>query len=208
MRNFLALIGWNPGGEQELFSDEDLISNFTLEKIQKSGGAFNEEKLQWMNKAYLTKLPLSEQIAYVQAALPERDADIVCRLTPVMLERLHTQTEIKASIANGEYDWAFIDISYDTELLKWKNDTSVDDTLPRLTKVQGLLANADFSSPDTIKSAIWDYASEVGRGEVLWPLRVALSGRERSPDPFTCAYVLGQVETLKRIQSACDKIPG
>jgi len=208
MRNFLALIGWNPGGEQELFSDAELVSNFTLEKIQKSGGAFNEEKLQWMNKEYLAILTPAEQVTYVQAALPDHDLETVAKLAPVMLERLHTQTEIKATVADGEYDWAFGQTSYDTSLLKWKNDDSAADSLPRLQHAHELLATADFSSPDTIKSAVWDYASEVGRGEVLWPLRVALSGRERSPDPFTCAHVLGQVETLKRIQSACDKISG
>jgi len=208
MRNFLALIGWNPGGEQELFDDAELVSSFTLDKIQKSGGAFNEEKLQWMNKEYLAKLTPAEQVTYVQTALPDHNADTVAKLAPVMLERLHTQTEIKATVAEGEYDWAFGDITYETELIKWKNDPAATDATPRLKQVHKLLSSADFTSPDTIKSAIWDYASEAGRGEVLWPLRVALSGKERSPDPFTCAYVLGQVETLKRIQSACDKISG
>ena len=208
IRNFLALIGWNPGGEQELFDDAELVSSFTLDKIQKSGGAFNEEKLQWMNKEYLAKFTPAEQVTYVQTALPDHNADTVAKLAPVMLERLHTQTEIKATVAEGEYDWAFGDITYETELIKWKNDPAATDATPRLKQVHKLLSSADFTSPDTIKSAIWDYASEAGRGEVLWPLRVALSGKERSPDPFTCAYVLGQVETLKRIQSACDKISG
>jgi|AntRauTorckE6833_2_1112554.scaffolds.fasta_scaffold08044_2 glutamyl-tRNA synthetase len=206
MRNFLALIGWNPGGDRELFNESELISAFSLDKIQKSGGAFNEEKLQWMNKEYLAKLSESEQITYVQTALPDYDQDTVAKLAQVMLERLHNQTEIRSTVASGEYDWAFSDISYNTELLKWKNDASTTDVVPRLKQAQQLLTTADFTSADTIKSALWDYASEIGRGEVLWPLRVALSGRERSPDPFTCAYVLGQVETLKRIESACDKI--
>jgi len=208
MCNFLALIGWNPGGEQELFSDEELINNFSLEKIQKSGGAFNEEKLKWMNREYLIKLPTAEQVAYVQAALPDCDEETVAKLTPVMLERLHTQIEIKAAVASGEYDWAFNQIEYQTGLLQWKNDTDVTDASPRLRHVFELFQKADFTSPETIKSTIWDYAGEVGRGEVLWPLRVALSGRERSPDPFTCAYVLGQGKTLERIQKACDKITG
>jgi len=69
-----------------------------------------------------------------------------------------------------------------------------------------LLTEADFSSPETIKSAIWDYAEEVGRGELLWPLRTALSGNKQSPDPFTLAFVLQREETLSRLQLACDKI--
>lgn len=206
MRNFLALIGWNPGGEQELFTDTELVARFSLDKIQKSGGAFNEEKLKWMNKEYLAKLSPTEQITYVQTALPDHNPDTIAKLTPVLLERLHTKTEIKAVIASGEYDWVFTKPSFDPQLLKWKNDTSTTQALPRLQHVQELLTTADFSSPESIKSALWDYAGEVGKGEVLWPLRVALSARERSPDPFTCAYILGQATTLKRIQSACDKI--
>ena len=206
MRNFLALIGWNPGGDQELFDDQALIEAFTLDKIQKSGGAFNEEKLKWMNKEYLQELPLEAQTAYVQSALPEHDSAILTRLTSVILERTHTLQEIKEAAVAGEYDWAFNDISYDTDILKWKNDNTTKAALPRLQQALELLTAADFSSVETIKAALWPYAESVGKGELLWPLRVALSGRPQSPDPFTCAHVLGQRETLARIALACDKI--
>jgi len=206
MRNFLALIGWNPGGDVELLSDDALLQAFTLDKIQRSGGAFNEEKLRWMNKEYLHQLPAADQVTYVQAALPDRDQATVAKLASVVLERLHNQVEIKEADAAGEYDWAFGDISYETALLKWKNDDTIAAALPRLIEVRQLLDQADFATPDTIKSALWDYAEQTGKGEVLWPLRVALSGRDKSPDPFTCAHILGQAETLKRIQKACDKI--
>jgi hypothetical protein len=69
-----------------------------------------------------------------------------------------------------------------------------------------LLQNADFSSPEKIKEALWGYAEEAGRGELLWPLRVSLTGRERSPDPFISAYIIGKDESLARIKRACDKI--
>ncbi len=206
MRNFLALIGWNPGGEQELFDDSALVAAFTLEKIQKSGGAFNEEKLQWMNKEYLAQLSADEQVVYVTSALPELDAAVLAKLAPTILERIHNQTEIKTAAQDGEYAWAFADIEYDPALLKWKHDESASDAAPRLQKALELLSEADFSAPESIKSALWDYAEEVGKGEVLWPLRVALSGRERSPDPFTCAYVLGQETTLARVQAAIEKL--
>jgi len=206
MRNFLALIGWNPGGDQELFDDQALVAAFSLDKIQRSGGAFNETKLQWMNREYLTQLPPAQQSTYVQTALPDHHPDTVAKLASVLLERLHTQSEIRSTIASGEYNWAFAPISYDTELLKWKNDTTVAQALPRLQHVLTLLPTTDFASPETIKAAVWPYAEEVGKGEVLWPLRVALSGRPQSPDPFTCAHILGQAETIKRVQTACDKI--
>ncbi len=159
-----------------------------------------------MNKEYLGQLSPDDQVNYVIAALPDYDVSKLTKLTPTILERVHNQTEIKESDAAGEYAWAFSDVVYETSILKWKNDANVSAVLPRLTKAAALLSGADFTSTNTIKTAIWDYAEEIGRGEILWPLRVSLSGRERSPDPFTCAYVLGKEETLARILVACDKI--
>jgi glutamyl/glutaminyl-tRNA synthetase len=91
-------------------------------------------------------------------------------------------------------------------LLKWKNDPDLIATLPRLKKTHELLSTADFTTPETVKNALTDYAEEVGRGEVFWPLRVALSGKKQSPDPFTLAAILGQEETLARLTAAYGKI--
>lgn len=207
MRNFLALIGWNPGGDRELFLDtQELIDVFSLEKIQKSGGAFNEDKLKWMNKEFLGELPEAERITYVSETLTGVPADIIEKLTPVVLERTHTKTEIREALEAGEYDWVLKAPEYAPELLKWKNDDSHTDALPRLKKAESLLREADFSTQDTIKAAVWPYAEEVGRGEVLWPTRVALSGKERSPDPFTLAHILGKEETLNRLQTAINQL--
>lgn len=207
MRNFLALIGWNPGGEQELFVGDELAKAFSLERIQKSGGAFNEDKLKWMNKEYIAKLSQEERVGYFIDGLPEETKNLpqysterARKLAPTALERVHNQVEIKEAAEAGEYTWAFAVPEVLKELLKWKNDDSYEQVLPRLEKARELLQGADFSSPDTIKEALWSYAEEVGKGEVLWPLRVALTGRERSPDPFTCAYILGQDEVISRIE--------
>lgn len=215
MSNFLALIGWNPGGEQELFSREELIELFSLEKIQKSGGAFNEEKLKWMNHKYLnpTEGDAGERLEYVKSALPEKifalgqySDERLEKLLPVVLERVHNKIEITEAAEAGEYDWAFATPDYESSILQWKNDPSVTDALPRLQKASELLKTADFASVDSIKVAVWPYAEEVGKGELLWPLRVGLSGSKQSPDPFTLAFILGQAETIARIQIACDKI--
>jgi glutamyl-tRNA synthetase len=209
MCNFLALIGWNPGGEQELFPGDELVEKFSLERIQKSGGAFNEEKLKWMNKEYLARLTEPERQQYFIDALPDHTKALpqysnerANKLTDTALERVHNQVEIREAARAGEYDWAFTTPAVPKELLKWKNDDSWEQSLPRLQKVAELLQNADFSSSEGVKAAVWPYAEEAGRGEVLWPLRVTLTGRERSPDPFTCAWVLGPEETLARIKTA------
>ncbi len=213
MVNFLALIGWNPGTEQEVFGETELIETFTLEKIQRSGGAFNEEKLLWMNKEYLQKLSTEDFAKYVKDALPETITSLplfteqtLLKLAPSIQERVHSKAEITQAAEEGEYSWAFSTPKVDPALVQWKKDESPKDALPRLQKALELLTDADFSTADTIKSAVWDYAEEVGRGELLWPLRVSLTGRERSPDPFTCAFVVGKEEALLRIQSILNSI--
>lgn len=219
MRNFLALIGWNPGGNDEIFpsndTDNTLTDKFSLEKIQRSGGAFNEEKLKWMNKEYLAlqtpefkQTYFSETLPTEIKALPQYTDERAKKLALIALERIHNKVEIIETSEAGEYHWAFAAPEYQTDLLKWKNDDNIEAALPRLQQAEILLTKADFSSPDTIKAALWDYAESVGRGELLWPLRTALSGKERSPDPFTIAYIIGQTETLSRINYACDKIMG
>jgi len=217
MRNFLALVGWNPGGEEEIFpsnkNENVLVEKFSLEKIQKSGGAFNEDKLKWMNREYLRKMDTDFLLEYLTDALPEQTStlpdfskDRLRKLVPVVFERVSNKIDINEAAKQGEYDFAFATPLYQTELLKWKNDSSAKDALPRLKHISQLMAEADFSSPDSIKEAIWRYTEETGKGEVLWPLRVALSGREKSPDPFTIAYIIGNSDTLSRINLACDKI--
>lgn len=213
MVNFLALVGWNPGTEQELFTHDELVEAFSLDSIQKSGAVFNQEKLLWMNREYIHKLTPTQQLSYIAAALPSSvtslpswDETRFARLAPTIIERIHTTQEFATALAEGEYDWLFKTPQYDTELLRWKKDDTPKPAYDRLIRATALLTEADFSSPDTVKTALWEYAETVGRGELLWPLRVALTGLERSPDPFTCAYTLGQSETLARIRVACDKI--
>lgn len=213
MRNFLALIGWNPGTNQELFTKEELIEAFTIDHIQKAGAAFNEEKLLWMNREYLQKLPDEAFSEYVLSALPEEtkklpqfNTETLTRLLPVIKERAHIMREITEAAEAGEYDFAFATPNVPKALLRWKHDEDAESAAPRLLKAKTLLQDADFSSPESIKSALWGYAEEVGKGELLWPLRVALTGKERSPDPFIAAHIIGREETLTRIENACATI--
>jgi len=213
MVNFLALIGWNPGTDQELFTVEELIEQFDLKKIQRSGGAFNQTKLLWMNKQYLTKFSDQEFLDYLTAQpsdiMQSIPTEVLLRAIPTIRERISVRSEfITLPDASTPYEFAYLtnDIQYEKELLRWKNDTTVEQALPRLEKVVTLIPLIDFSSPDTIKTGIWPLTDELGRGEVLWPLRVALSGAAQSPDPFTLAYILGSQETTRRVVAACGKI--
>lgn len=213
MSNYLALIGWNPGTEQELFTKEELIAAFSIDKIQRGGGAFNEEKLLWMNREYLSKLSDSEFLEYVKTSIPDSvkssdlySEELLLRLVPTIRERVHISKEAAEAFEAGEFDFAFFDPEPNPSLIAWKNDPGPEAAIPRLKKALDLLQEAGFESPEAIKASLWSYAEEVGKGELLWPLRVTLTGRERSPDPFTVAFIIGKSHTLKRLQAACDKI--
>jgi glutamyl-tRNA synthetase len=215
MMNFLALTGWNPGTEQELFTKDELIQTFDITKIQRAGALFNEEKLLWVNKQYITKLSDIEKVGYVKnflteetKLLPQFSEERLGRAIATITERISVGKEIQTACEAGEYDFMFEAPTYDTDILQWKNDSSVADAFPRLQHAITLLEMADFTSPEAIKAALWDYAEAVGKGELLWPLRVALSGHKQSPDPFTIAFILGKEETSLRITTACGKING
>ncbi len=213
MINFLALIGWNPGTDKEIFTPTELVEQFSIEKIQKSGGGFNEEKLDWINKQHLLKLSSQEKKEYVSQALKDTklantmdDSDKIERLCPSLLERANHKKDIVTAIEAGEYDYIFTMPSYEASLLLWKNDSSFDQYKDRFNALVELLTTSDFTTPESIKNTVWPLTEELGRGEVLWPMRTALSGREKSIDPFTLAYILGREETLGRIEKACAKI--
>ncbi len=213
MMNFLALTGWNPGTEQEVFSHDELVAAFDITKIQRAGAVFNEEKLLWMNKQHLAALSTIGFVTYLEQHLPTRLTNLpgytsekLSALAPTIRERINTTAEFAEAALVGEYDFAFASPTYNTEILRWKNDNRVAEVLPRLRELINILATADFSSPETIKTALMPYAELIGKGEVLWPMRTALSGRAQSPDPFTIAYIIGQGETLARLATACDKI--
>jgi glutamyl/glutaminyl-tRNA synthetase len=217
MINFLALIGWNPGTEQEIFSVQELISSFDIEKIQVSGGKFNEEKLLWINKQHINQLG-SE---VVQNVIKEKintklntegkasiSDEMVKKLVPIIIERIHSFGDIDTMIAQGELDYVLGEPVFPAEMIYWKGQKDPEATLRRLNKVIELLKSIDENAfkYDIIKDALWEYASAEGRGEVLWPTRVALSGKEKSPDPFILAELLGKEVTLTRLTNAVEKL--
>jgi glutamyl-tRNA synthetase len=106
----------------------------------------------------------------------------------------------------GELDYYFVDPKYDPTLLSWKGN-STDISKKHLQWVKNKISessDAEFETVEKIKSLIFDYATENGRGDVLWPLRVSLSGKEKSPDPFTLIYILGKEVSMKRIERAIE----
>lgn len=212
MMNFLALLGWNPGGEQELFTVEELTEKFEIERVQKSGAQWNEEKLNWMNKEYIKKLSTEEQVAAVTKFMPDRikslpgfSESFVAKLTSIITERLEKWSDLSTMAEAGEFDYYFSTPSYEADKLVWKTETK-ENTIIHLNKAVELVSGVseDSWNKETIKAAVWGYAESVGRGNILWPMRYSLSGKEKSPDPFMLAEILGKTTTTERLTKAIE----
>ncbi|HCM36964.1 MAG TPA: glutamate--tRNA ligase [Candidatus Wildermuthbacteria bacterium] len=205
--NFLALLGWNPGSDREIFSLPELVKEFSLERIQKGGAIFNLKRLDWINGLYIRHMRLEELAALCAPYLPRDDVDSEKQKAIVGLyqERLKKLAEI-AELA----DFFFADtLQYDAELLLWK-DATKEGTQEILEKIRELLNGVGESewTKDNLEKILMPEAEKAGppekpnRGYMLWPMRAALSGKKASPGPFEIAEVLGKEKTLERIQNA------
>jgi glutamyl-tRNA synthetase len=203
MRNFLALVGWNPGTDQEILSDEELINAFDITRVQKSGGAFDEQKLLHVNQEWMRRLADEDFIIAGSLAAPSESRLLAA--VPLLKERATTFNEAR-DMLTGELACLFSEPTLDTSQLTAKAPAAA--TKAHLEALSGLItALPELSHTDMMKEALMPYAdaipkNEGGRGAALWPLRYALSGQERSPDPFTLIHILGKEESLARLRTA------
>jgi len=207
--NYLAMLGWNPGEDKEIFSMKELIKEFDLKKVSKSGAIFNIEKLDWFNKEHLKLLP-SETVSLELMKRFKKfnpDKKTIERIKPTILERISKWSDIDEIIKLREMDFVFNTPNYSPRNLSWKK-VDIKITIEHLKKIIEIISaiNKEFPKPEEVKIAIWDYANEQGRGDVLWPIRYALSGLDRSPDPFELVAILGKTESVKRITTAIKKL--
>ena len=203
--NYIALLGWNPGTNQEIFSIEELIALFELSKVQRGGAVFNEEKLRWMNKEYLKRTKRPEDLrSYIPAILSDaRSPTQLSALEGMLFERISVFGDVQAELNGGELSYLIREPTIDRSLLCWKGE-NMEEVRRHLRAVRELLAAlplADFNRTN-IQDLLLPYAQREGKGNVLWPLRFSLSGEERSPDPFTLVAILGKDESMRRIQKA------
>ncbi len=227
--NFMVLLGWNPGTDQEMFLLEDLIKNFSLEKIQKAGAILNIERLNFVNGYYIRNLSIGELVErcvpfLIKAGLIQKvtsDDEIVLKYKIKETEELIDinylkkvvalfQERIKKLSEIGELsDFLFKDeINYNKELLLWK-DYSKDHIKNGLKKAFDVLSSLSEErwNLENIKTDLLNEAEKLeNRGVLLWPTRVALSGKEASPPPFEIAEVLGKEKTLKRLEKAINLV--
>ncbi len=221
--NFIAFLGWNPGTEKEIYSMEELINDFSIEKIQKSAAIFNIDKLDWINGFYIRKKSLEELtklcIPYLfKSGLIKENSlfnnyivietgeevsiEWIGRTIALYQERLKKLSEVSELV-----DLFFKkDLLYDKELLKWKQmaDSEIASSLKHSLEVINLI---DDFSKETLEKILMAEANKMeNRGNLLWPLRVSLTGKKNSAGPMDIAAVLGKEKTLERIKKAIDKL--
>lgn len=202
MVNFMALLGWNPGTKKERFSLEELIEEFSLDRIQKGGAVFDIQKLDWLNGHYIRRMDLDELTEKCLPYFKIKDVkfEYAKKIVALEQERLKKLSEI------GELSSFFFEdeLDYSPDLLIWKK-MSFKEIKKNLDLLKEKLSKMDKFDQKSLKDTLMPLAEKRGSGEILWPLRVALSGRKASPGPFEIAEILGKEKTLKRIEEAIKK---
>ena len=207
--NFIAFLGWNPGTDQEIMSMKELIEKFDITKVQKSGAIFNKEKLLWFNKEYIKRLPADQLKKEISDKLSKKytySDELLDRIIPTITERINTFGELEKYVMEGEFDYFFITPSPAKEMLIWKKDTDFKipkNNLQKISEIIEKISDNKFNE-ESLKTTLMPIAEGLGKGSVLWPLRVALSGKEKSPDPFSLLAILGRTESINRIQNALN----
>ncbi len=207
--NFVALLGWNPGTDEEFFSLDELIKRFDIDKVNKSGAVFDIEKLRWMNGEYIKKLPFERfrelAMPYLTAKYPAIPGDINL---DVALAIEQSRIKVLSEVGDG-IGFLFTDtLDYDGNMLIWKKSDR-EKTLDCLTRLVAYLQNindTEWASSDKLEAATlsWIKEQELGNGDVLWPMRWALTGVDRSPTPFEVGAMLGKEKSLARLNAAIE----
>ena len=208
--NMLAFLGWNPGTEQELFSLEELIEAFDIDKVGKSGSKFDAEKTKWFQHQYLIN-STDQDIATLFVPVLEHelgnsfdkelDADYITSVVGLIKERA---TFVKDLWDLGSFFFKAPD-SYDPKAVKknWKEGTS-----ELMTELSATIENITDYQTQIIETTIkeWITSKEIGFGKVMQPLRLSLVGALKGPHLSEIAFLIGRDETVRRIRSAVEKL--
>lgn len=207
--NFLALMGWSPEGEQEIMSKEEIIAQFTLDRVSKSPAVFDLDKLNWMNQQYIKQLSTEELkdllLPYTAKGAFQADVAALPENTLLILIDAIRDHLVCLSDVNDYLDVFFRDVEYEEEALEVLQEENV---LLVLESFRDELP--EFSEPAELKDYIKSVVkkTKLKPKNVFMPLRSALSGRTHGPDLPNLIYVWGRENTLQRLQKTIDKING
>jgi glutamyl-tRNA synthetase len=197
--NLLAMLGWNPGTEQEMFSMQQLIDAFSLERVSKSGARFDADKAKWYNHHFIQEKPDADLVKHLRAFIPEKNIHIsdeqILGVLPLVKERANLIPELW-----DQMQFFFVrPQSYDEQLIKkrWKSET-----YPTLLEIIDLIENSGKENTDELSLLVKGFIAEkqLNMGSIMLPLRIALVGSASGPDLFVIMEKLGLSEVGKRIR--------
>ena len=208
IRNYVALLGWNPGDEREFFTMDELIEAFSLEGLSKSPAIFDVNKLTWMNAEYIRRLSGE---AFTQHALPYYAQAGIAGMDHAVLARiLQPRTETFAQIPEMVDFLAKLDEDYSVELFtNKKSKTNPDVARDVLCAVLPALSALPDWTEEAIHGLLIGMAAERGlkNGTLLWPVRIALAGKQVTPGgAIEIAVLLGREEALRRLALGLTKL--
>ena len=205
--NFVALLGWSPAEDREIYTLEELVKAFDYRRISKSPAVFDMTKLKWMNGEYIKKM---DDEAFFQKALPymkqvlTKDYDLK-KIAAMVKTRIEVFPDIPELI-----DFFETVPEYDTSMYTHKKmKTNQESSLAVLKEVLPILEAQDDYSNDALYARLSEYVKENGykNGYVMWPIRTAVSGKQMTPAGATeILEIIGKEESITRIKAAIEKL--
>lgn len=203
--NLLALLGWNPGTEQEFFSLDELTQLFSLDRVVKSGSRFDPDKARWFNKHYFQKKTAEELAVLFNPILEEKGIRQTDGKAEKVIAEIKERCEFVSDLWEHSSYFFVAPDSYDLRTIKkhWKEDTS-----GKLSEIAGLLSGLEKWEAEAVKQQFSDFinARQWSFGSVMSPLRLCLVGENKGPDIFRICELLGKEETIRRIRKGIETI--
>jgi len=213
MFNFLAFLGWSPGDDREVFTREELVDAFSLERVLRKSSVFDVEKLQWLNGQHLMRTPTEALVVPVEERLREQGVPVagddiadpidLSFLVDLLKPRSRTVEELVGQAA----PYFKAEVVYDPNAVKKNWTKDLESVTERLARVREALESCSWEEApleETLRGLA--EGMEVGAGKIFQPLRVALTGSAASPGIFDVLLLLGRNRSLSRLDQALDHI--
>lgn len=202
--NMLAFLGWNPGTEQEIFSLEELVEAFELERVHKAGAKFDPEKTKWFQHQYLQKVDDKKLAEEFKMFLDAKGVSTALNLTTIVSLLKERATFVGDLWDQGSF---FFEAPKDFDA-KAVEKAFKPETSELLQQVVSILNTSEDFSPENLSEIVkgWITSENIGFGKVMMPLRLALVGEMKGPDVFDIISILGKEESISRIEKAIDFI--
>ena len=206
--NFVALLGWNPGDDREIFTLEDLVGEFTLERVGKSGAIFNLDKLNWLNSQHLRRKGGASMLELVKDALTAsayKDAAVSDQDLLKIIESMRERASFTLDFIDKCPYFYRAPEAYDPAVVKKRWKAESPERLKALAEVYAALKDPTKADYESALDATADQLG-LGRGELIHPLRLALTGMGAGPGLYDIVFILGKEKTLSRIQRAIERL--